>query len=102
MTRKMPNWAVGVRGVQADPRELVDACVNANAGARPTVGELAAHNLMVLVRRARGEGRDALMERLLGLAQYPGTVISPKRRAGFALRWYRRLASEAMKEVDFG
>jgi len=98
----MPNWAVGVRGVQADPREHVDACVNANAGVRPTGGELAAHNLMVLVRRARGEGREALMKRLLDLAHYPGTVISPKRRSGFAWRWYRRLVSESRWEVDFG
>lgn len=88
--------------MQADSCELVNACVNANAGVRLTSGELAAHNLMALVRRVRGEGRETLMQRLLDLAHCPGTVISPKRRAGFALRWYRRLVCQAMREVDVG
>lgn len=91
-----------------DPVKLVDACVNANAGISVTRGELAAHNLMILIRRSREGGRYELIGRLRDIANEPGTMISPKRRAGFALRWYRRLVlqrdtawvAEHVKDLD--
>lgn len=90
-----PSWVKDAVGAswRLTRGELVEACVCANAEVRVTRGELAAHNLMSLLRRARLEGPSALSARLLELAHHPGTVVDPKRRSGFALKWYKRLSS---------
>lgn len=71
----------------------IDCVVNAHAGERPTAGELAAHNLLVIVRSYAKRKKDLTAE-LQRIAAAPGCPINPEKRVAFARKWARRLAGE--------
>lgn len=68
----------------------VDAVTNAHAGVKDTEGERAAVSLLSLLKSVRRRGGD-LAGYLAQIASQPGTVIGPKKRRAFAVRWSKRL-----------
>jgi hypothetical protein len=65
--------------------------VEAHAGAtRHTPGEVAAYNLLSILRSYRRRKLDLASE-LNKLAANPECVINPEKRAAFARKWARRL-----------
>lgn len=97
----LPVWAQKVQAAQdakvkrapwnADAASTIDIIVNAHAGVRSSKGEMAAHNLLAIVRGYRRRGGD-LEGKLRFLAAHPECLVDPKRRAGFARKWAARLA----------
>jgi len=91
----MPAW---VRKIEEpggpSPALLIDVAINAHAGRHPTPGELAARNLLMLVRSWNSRGLD-LEQALRAIAQHPETEINPGRRAGFARKWAAKLAGRS-------
>ena len=76
-------------------RSSIDACVNAHGGFRYTNGQVAAHNLLAIVRAKQRLGED-IRQALLVISQFPECAIDPGKRAAFARKWAQRLAeSEA-------
>ena len=71
-------------------RTLIDDVVNAHAGIRPTPGEVAVHNLLVLVRSFQRCNAD-VAESLRRLVANPGCAINPEKRAAFARKLACRL-----------
>ena len=84
-----PGWGRRFRSAGS----LIDQCVNDHAQVRWTHGELAAFNLMQLVRGAVRLGKNPL-EYLEQLAHNPACSTSPRRRAAFARKWVRRSNGE--------
>lgn len=80
---------------QARMAMLVDAVVNAHGRIRVTSGECASHNLMALAKSFRAHDIKELAAYLESFAREPACAISPKRRAGFAAKWARRLRERA-------
>lgn len=88
----LPAWASPFANrVTRQSHALIDDVVNAHAGLRQTAGELAAGNLLSIVRSWCRRGAD-LVQGLSELAIHPQCAISPEKRAAFARRWARRLA----------
>lgn len=87
---KAPSWAQGISPKRNHPS--VDQIVNANAAIRLTDGEMQANNTLVLLRSARRRGE--LADTLYRLANTPSTLISPKRRMGYARKWLCKLNKE--------
>lgn len=93
--KRLPQWAKDMRAAEQKARAstpLIDVVVNAHAWIRVTSGECAAHNLMMLVSSCQRRTPDALTEYLESIARNPQCAISPKRRAGFARKWARKLS----------
>jgi hypothetical protein len=95
--QRPPSWTsripvkTGDRAFQNDRlRTIIDDVVNAHAGVRPTSGEVAVHNLIVLVRSYQRRGVN-LVEELEKLAVQPSCAINPEKRAAFARKWARRM-----------
>ncbi len=85
--RRLPLWA---RDIKA-PAPQIDSVVNAHAGRlRHTSGEVAAHNLMVILAGATRRGAS-LDKMLTNIAEYPACAISPEKRSAFARKWALRL-----------
>lgn len=89
----LPAWAslFATRGTRQS-HALIDDVVNAHAGLRPTAGEVAAGNLLSIVRSWRRRDAD-LAQGLSELALHPQCAISPEKRAAFARRWAERLVA---------
>ena len=94
--QRLPAWAVALRERQASlsAQSLIDECVNAHAGARATNGEMAAWNLLSILQSMRQRGRDLSVE-LGRIAETPGCLIDPSKRAAFARKWQRRMEKHA-------
>ena len=100
----LPVWAQKVQAAQdakakrapwsADCASTIDIIVNAHAGVRHSSGEMAAHNLLAIVRGYRRRGID-LENKLRFLAGHPECLIDPKKRAAFARKWATRIARGA-------
>lgn len=67
---------------------MIEHVVNAHGGVRPTSGELAALNLLAILRIRRRLGKDF---GLRALAAHPECLIDPKKRAAFARKWADRI-----------
>jgi len=94
----LPGWARKLVAEQRGPTPvlLIDLAVNAHAGIRFTSGQLAASNLLSILRRTnRDLDRPALAAKLWELARNPECMINPARRASFARKWARRLERSA-------
>ena len=98
--QRLPGWTSriavksGDRAHQATrvaQHAKIDDVVNAHAGARDTSGEVAAHNLLVIVQSYQRRKVD-LAKELQKLAKDPGCAINPEKRAAFARKWSNRLA----------
>jgi hypothetical protein len=76
----------------------VDGCVNAHTGAKVTSGELAAQNLLALLRGHRRRGGD-VVQYLTQLSRVPGTSMNPEKRAAFAKKWAARM-QKSQKENE--
>lgn len=85
--QRAPQWA---EQWVLRSRVEVDSVVNAHACIRPTSGEVAAQNLMLLIRGVERR-RGNVEEFLSSVALNPMCAISPQRRAGFARKWARRI-----------
>jgi hypothetical protein len=83
-----PQWAAKLDPVH---RVTIDGLVNAHAGIKDQDYHLAAGNLMVILRSARKRGRDELITSLTRMSSSPGTIMNPKRRAGYCRKWLRRI-----------
>jgi hypothetical protein len=89
----LPAWARRFATKVSRPAHaLIDDVVNAHACLRPTAGEVAALNLLSIVRSWRNRGAD-LVQELETVAVHPQCAISPEKRAAFARRWAKRLAA---------
>jgi hypothetical protein len=90
--QKLPAWAgkLKSRPQSRFTHELIDYVVNSHAGNRPSSGELAAGNLLSIVRSYRCRGLD-LKQELNRIAANPECAISPRRRASYARKWAARL-----------
>jgi hypothetical protein len=90
----LPAWArpFAMRDKRSLGHALIDDVVNAHACWRPTAGEVAASNLLSIVRSWRNRGAD-LVQELEAVAVHPQCAISPEKRAAFARRWAKRLAA---------
>lgn len=97
-----PAWVVKMRAADKNRRPrlqsdrarkdlLIDRVINSHGGRRVTSGECASANLMVLAASCIRRTPEALADYLESIAQNPQCVISPKRRAGFARKWARKL-----------
>jgi hypothetical protein len=97
-SKHLQNWTTRIATKSPSPlftpvqHAIIDDVVNAHAGIRPTSGECAAHNLLVLVR-SHLRRRANLVEELQKLAVQPGCAINPEKRAAFARKWARRLSA---------
>lgn len=95
--KRAPDWVLLMRERKTgtwcnrgNPSDLINACVNAHAGIRPTKGELAAHNLMAIVKGWQRRKED-LVAALELTARHPQCAIDPRKRSAFALKWAKRL-----------
>lgn len=90
-----PAWVVRL---MQDPKHkwakaevsLIDLVVDSHAGVRSTAGEIAASNLLAILRSYRRRGVD-LRKSLLKIARMPECAINPEKRAAFARKWAARL-----------
>lgn len=95
-SKRVPQWAaplVRARAKRYGAEELpalIDDVVNAHGGERMTSGQCAVHDLLTIVRSYRRRGLG-LEQRLGQLAQEPGCLINPEKRAAFARKWARRM-----------
>lgn len=96
-SKRTPRWAHRF----APNRDLgvpqIDLVINAHAGLRPTSGEVAAHNLLAILRSMERRGLNIGHE-LARIAQYPECAIHPEKRAAFARKWARRLGVDVPEE----
>ena len=88
-----------LRGAPAIASPSIHKMVNDHAGIRMTSGEMAANNLLVILRSARRRGRSELLQVMLQMAFSPGTVMSAERRAGYCLKWYTKIIANNMKAI---
>jgi hypothetical protein len=89
----LPAWARPfATRVSRPAHAIIDDVVNAHACLRPTAGEVAASNLLSIVRSRRNRDDD-LVQWLEGIARHPECAINPEKRAAFARRWAKRLAA---------
>lgn len=89
-SKRTPAWAKRIEKPPASISTAIDTCVNAHAGFRYTKGELAAHNLLTLIRGAVRRNQD-LRQCLLVIANHPECLLDPHKRASFARKWARRV-----------
>lgn len=87
--RRGPKWARSFDRPHSRPTNI-DLCVNEHAGYRPTEGQVAMHNLLVLLRHVRRRNED-VRAYLHRLSVEPGTIIRPEKRAAYAKRLLKRL-----------
>lgn len=88
--QELPQWAAALAKPAVVHVDIIDHVVNAHASVRPTSGELAAHNLMALVRSRQRRGGN-IAQALQELAQHPQCAINPEKRASFARKWAARV-----------
>lgn len=88
----LPLWARSLgKPVVAAIGPTIDDVVNAHGGIRFfTNGETAALNLLSIVQSYRRRQKDLARE-LNRIAEEPGCLIDPKKRAAFARKWAARL-----------
>ena len=88
----VPAWANRIQ-VKRDPGYFasIDNVVNAHAGSRPTAGEQAANNLLVIVRSFQ-KRKANLVQELQRLSMDPGCAFNPEKRAAFSRKWANRIA----------
>lgn len=58
----------------------------------------AAHNLMSLIKSYMRQGKDIVQE-FLRIADNPGTLINPNRRAALARKWAKRIQLERFSKM---
>lgn len=97
-SKRTPVWALRMEAkagiYRTSGRSLgdqIDAVVNAHAGVRPTRGEMAAGNLLVLIGgylKRRGD----LVDYLTVISVHPECAQNPEKRAAFAKKWARKLS----------
>lgn len=85
MLRRGPKWVSEWKGHHPN----INAMINAKVRTQVPRYELAANNLLVILRGMRKRG--VLLHGLQGMAQNPGTLISPQRRRGYCIKWLRRI-----------
>lgn len=103
----IPGWAAGF---MPRARVDIDACVNQHSEPKPrrADGVHACDNLLAIIRSHRkhiarthrGDSNaefrvSALACYLEGIAQQPGTVCNPEKRAAFARKWAARIRNRA-------
>ena len=95
--QRLPRWTSRIQIKSGDAayqsersRVLIDDVVNAHAKIQSTSGELAAHNLLVLVRSYQRRKTNLVAE-LLKLTTHPECAINPEKRSAFARKWANRL-----------
>ena len=90
--QRVPTWACRLQA-KREPHYFasIDNVVNAHAEIRSTAGEMAAHNLLVLVRSFQKRKAD-LAQELQRVAREPGCAFNSEKRTAFARKWGRRLA----------
>jgi hypothetical protein len=88
-SKTTPPWAARLAGGMAST-DLIDLVVESHGGRTcPARGELAALNLLAILRSARRLGELDL--RLRELAAHPQCAINPEKRAAFARKWAARV-----------
>jgi hypothetical protein len=84
-----PAWASEL--LAKEVKISIDAVINSQSDyGKETDRHFVAHNLMVLLRGYRRQGRDPLIL-LDKLASDPGTIIQPNRRSALAKKWANKL-----------
>ena len=94
--RNQPKWANLVKASLPSPS--IDRLVNGHAGIRLTDGEMAANNLLAILRGARKRGE--LVDTLTRLGMEPGTLINPRRRSGYCWKWYGEIMKNRARSGD--
>ncbi len=84
----LPRWATTITA-KTDPRVTVDMLINSQVDRANDSTKIHASNLLGLLRSMRKRGE--MIEGLKRMAQDPGTVINPKRRAAYCKKWLRRI-----------
>lgn len=74
----------------SEPTALIDVVIAAHARIRPSSGEMAADNLLAIVRSWRRRGLN-LAAKLQVISKNPECAINPEKRAAFARKWALRL-----------
>jgi hypothetical protein len=89
----VPGWAAAV--AEKERPVSLDSLING----RQTKKEmrLDAHNMCVHLCLMRKRGAN-LREELARMAAAPGTIIRPRRRAGYARKWLAALAHQAQMD----
>ena len=95
--RKSPEWVLSFLKEKKINRPTIDDVVNAHEGRKLSNGVIQAHNTLGILRSARNRG--ALLETLEEMSAHPGTVINPKRRAGFCRKWLARIISDRQPDT---
>lgn len=87
-----PAWFKGVKAFERIAAPSIDGLVNAHAGIRLKDNELAAHNALAILRSMRKHaGNQGVRDWLFSMSVNPGTIIDPKRRAGYCRKWLKRI-----------
>src|SRR5512145_101201 len=90
--KAQPTWAPAVRLTGGLYDVSIDRVVNTNAGVRRTDGEIAANNLLVLLRlNYKRGGTEGMIIALRNMAFSSRCVHRPKRRAAWCKKWLRRI-----------
>lgn len=97
-TRPFPAWVATVeRHHPPNLGEAIEHCVNSHGGLESTDGELAAMNLIEILRSMRKRGKVLDVE-LGRIALAPGCLIGPEKRAAFAKKWCAKMQQRSTKE----
>lgn len=86
MIRRGPEWAR-----RGKSRPDINPIINSRA-LEPQYKFTAAHNLIVILKSMRKRG--ALLHGLRDMAENPGTLIDPKRRKAYCIKWLKRIGTE--------
>ena len=90
----VPAWAQKIepppKMPHVDPVAPIDTIIAAHAGIRSSSGELAAYNLLAIVRSYRRRGLN-LVVKLDAIAANPECAINPEKRSAFARKWASKL-----------
>ncbi len=98
-SKRTPRWALPL----VKPSALgssIDSCVNAHGGFRYTSGELAAHNLLAIVRGKIRRDED-IRKFLVMMSHFPECAINPQKRAAFARKWANRLGANLPEKIAY-
>jgi hypothetical protein len=89
--QRRPSW---FDLIERKPKCLINVnhCVNAHAEIKVTDNELAASNLLNILRILRKRSKS-LLKHLDEMSIDPGTVISPERRSAYCKKWAKRIRS---------
>jgi hypothetical protein len=90
--QRLPRWAQPL--LKRSETASIDLCVNAHAGIRSSAGEMAAHNLLAILRSMQRRRAANLAAELYKIADAPGCAIDPAKRAALARKWADRLAQD--------